>query len=58
MNGLRLSEALGADVNDSDTECGHRTLRNRREGGWHVTIPLAPHSVHGQLPTSRGVQPA
>ena len=31
MNGLRISEALGADVADLDTERGHRVLRITRE---------------------------
>lgn len=42
MNGLRISEALGADIEDFDTERGHRTLKILRKGGKHVTIPLAP----------------
>src|SRR5215210_2519768 len=42
LNGLRVSEALGADVDDLDFERGHRTLKILRKGGKHVTIPLAP----------------
>ena len=45
MNGLRISEALGADIEDLDTERGHRTLRIVRKGGKHVTIPLAPRTA-------------
>ena len=41
MNGLRISEALNADVTDLDSERGHRTLRIVRKGGKHVTVPLA-----------------
>jgi site-specific recombinase XerD len=41
LNGLRISEALGADIADLDIERGHRTLRIVRKGGKHVTIPLA-----------------
>ena len=44
MNGLRISEALGADIDDLDTDRGHRTLRILRKGGKHVTIPLAPRT--------------
>jgi integrase/recombinase XerD len=42
INGLRVSEALGADIEDLDTERGHRTLHKLRNGNKHVTIPLAP----------------
>jgi site-specific recombinase XerD len=41
MNGLRISEALGADIDDLDVDRGHRTLRVVRKGGRQVTIPLA-----------------
>ena len=44
MNGLRISEALGADITDLDTDRGHRTMRILRKGGKHVTIPLAPRT--------------
>jgi integrase/recombinase XerD len=44
MNGLRISEALGADVDDLDIDRGHRTLRIVRKGGRQVTIPLAPRT--------------
>jgi integrase/recombinase XerD len=45
LNGLRISEALGADVTDLDVERGHRTLRIVRKGRNHVTIPLAPRTA-------------
>lgn len=45
MNGLRISEALGADIDDLDTERGHRTLKMVRKGAKHVTIPLAPRTA-------------
>jgi integrase/recombinase XerD len=45
MNGLRISEALGADIDDLDVDRGHRTLRVTRKGGKHVTIPLAPRTA-------------
>jgi len=41
MNGLRISEALGANIDDLDVERGHRTLRVVRKGGKHAIIPLA-----------------
>ena len=44
LNGLRISEALGADIADLDFERGHRTLKIARKGGKHVTIPLAPRT--------------
>ena len=44
LNGLRISEALGADIVDLDFERGHRTLKIVRKGGKHVTIPLAPRT--------------
>ena len=44
MNGLRISEALGADIGDLDYDRGHRTLEILRKGGKHATIPLAPRT--------------
>jgi integrase/recombinase XerD len=44
MNGLRIAEALGADIDSLDMDRGHRTLRIVRKGGKHVTIPLAPRA--------------
>ena len=45
LNGLRISEALGADIDDLNVERGHRTLRVVRKGGKQVTIPLAPRTT-------------
>ena len=42
INGLRVSEALGADIAALGIERGLRTLTVLREGGKVVTIPLAP----------------
>jgi site-specific recombinase XerD len=42
LNGLRISEALGADVDALGLERGHRTLTVCRKGGKIVTMPLAP----------------
>ena len=33
LNGLRISEALGADIGDLGLERGHRTMTIRRKGG-------------------------
>ena len=45
LNGLRISEALGADVEALGSERGHRTLTVLRKGGKLVTIPLAPRTA-------------
>ena len=44
LNGLRISEALGADVDHLDFERGHRTLKILRKGGKRAIIPLAPRT--------------
>jgi hypothetical protein len=45
LNGLRISEALGADITALGSERGHRTLTIVRKGGKIVTIPLAPRTA-------------
>jgi integrase/recombinase XerD len=45
INGLRTSEALGADIGQLGIERGHRTLTVLRKGGKIVTIPLAPRTA-------------
>jgi integrase/recombinase XerD len=45
LNGLRVSEAIGADIEDLGLERGHRTLTIRRKGGKVVTVPLAPRTA-------------
>jgi hypothetical protein len=42
LNGLRVSEATGANIEALGIERGHRTLVITRKGGKVVTIPLAP----------------
>jgi integrase/recombinase XerD len=42
LNGLRVSEALGADIDALGLERGHRTLTVTRKGGKVVTMPVAP----------------
>jgi integrase len=45
INGLRISEALDADVDALGFERGQRTLTVLRKGGKIVTIPLAPRTA-------------
>jgi integrase/recombinase XerD len=44
-NGLRVSEATGANTQSLGQERGHRTLTIIRKGGKVVTIPLAPRTA-------------
>jgi site-specific recombinase XerD len=45
LNGLRISEALGADIEALGVQRGHRTLTIFRKGAKVVTIPLAPRTA-------------
>jgi site-specific recombinase XerD len=45
LNGLRVSEATGADIEALGLERGHRTLTILRKGGKVVTVPLAPRTA-------------
>src|SRR5215472_3045395 len=45
LNGLRVSEATGADIKHLGLDRGHRTLTITRKGGKVVTIPLAPRTA-------------
>ena len=45
LNGLRVPEAIGADIERLGLERGHRTLVVSRKGGKTVTIPLAPRTA-------------
>jgi len=45
LNGLRVSEATGANIEALGIERGHRTLVITRKGGKVVTIPLAPRTA-------------
>jgi site-specific recombinase XerD len=45
LNGLRVSEATGAGIEQLGLERGHRTLTVTRKGGKVVTIPLAPRTA-------------
>jgi integrase/recombinase XerD len=45
LNGLRVSEATGANIQALGVERGHRTLVVTRKGGKVATIPLAPRTA-------------
>ena len=45
LNGLRVSEAIDADIDDLGVERGHRTVTVVRKGGKTVTVPLAPRTA-------------
>ena len=45
LNGLRVSEATGADTGQLGLERGHRTMTITRKRGKVVTIPLAPRTA-------------
>ena len=45
LNGLRVSEALNADIADMGLERGHHTMRITRKGGKTALIPLAPRTA-------------
>ena len=45
LNGLRVSEAIGAEIEALGLERGHRTLTVLRKGGKVVTVPLAPRTA-------------
>ena len=45
LNGLRVPEAVGADIQALGVERGHRTLVVTRKGGKVVTVPLAPRTA-------------
>jgi len=45
LNGLRVFEAAGAEIEHLGLERGHRTLTITRKGGKVVTIPLAPRTA-------------
>ncbi|HXZ74390.1 MAG TPA: tyrosine-type recombinase/integrase [Streptosporangiaceae bacterium] len=45
LNGLRVSEATGANIEALGIERGRRTLVVTRKGGKVVTVPLAPRTA-------------
>jgi len=56
LNGLRVSEATGANIEALSVERGHRTLVVTRKGGKVVTVPLAhcPGDRPGHRRAQRG----
>ncbi len=57
LNGLRISEALGADITAMDSERGHRTLTVVRVSGSGVPSPPAA-STPSVRPGTRVARPA
>ena len=53
LNGLRVSEAIGANIEQLGLERGHRTVTILRKGGKIVTITLAP-ALHALLDLAIG----
>ncbi len=51
LNGLRISEVTGADIEQLGLERGHRTLTITRKGGKVVTVPLAPRTARSTWPS-------
>ncbi len=45
LNGLRVPEATGADIEHLGLDRGHRTLVITRQDGKVVTVPLAPRTA-------------
>jgi integrase len=45
LNGLRVSEATGADIEHLGLDRGHRTLTITRKGGKVITVPLVPRTA-------------
>ena len=45
LNGLRVSEAVGADIEALSVQRGHRTLAIVRKGGKKTVVPLAPRTA-------------
>lgn len=48
LNGLRVSEATGGDIEALGVERGHRTLVVTREGGKVIAVPLAPRTARAR----------
>jgi integrase/recombinase XerD len=45
LNGLRVSEALGTNIEDLGLERGHRTVTVLRKGAKTVLVPMAPRTA-------------
>jgi integrase len=48
-NGLRVSEACGADIEGLSFAGGHRTMHVLRKGGAEADVPLAPQTFRAVL---------
>ena len=57
LNGLRVSEATGADIEALAVERGHRTLTITRKGGKVTMVPLAPRTARAVRPGHRRTMP-
>jgi hypothetical protein len=63
LNGLRVSEATGADIEHMGTECGHRTLVITRKGGKSsdgqavLTQLRSPLVTNGAIANRRSASP-
>ena len=53
LNGLRVSEALNADIDDLGFERGHHVLQIIRKGGKRATDPLAPRTARADRTVKR-----
>lgn len=45
LNGLRISEAVGIDVDDLSSDRGHRVVRIMGKGNKEAIVPLAPRTA-------------
>lgn len=45
LNGMRISEVVGAQIEHMSVERGHRTVRVIRKGSKHQTLPLSPKTA-------------
>ena len=50
LNGLRICEALNADIDNLDVNRGHRTVFIHRKGNKTATIPLSPRTTRALDP--------
>ena len=57
LNGLRISEALGADIESMGMDRGHRMMAIVRKGGKHVTIPSRSERAGRWTCTSMSARP-
>lgn len=57
LNGLRVSEALNADIDDLGFERGHHVLAITRKGGKSALVPLAPRTARAVGSTSASEPP-